>query len=155
MIWKVLYILYSPITTTEETNKLVIFSSDKTYRTTYIATTNGVVETPSTNVNRFNVTNTAIVFSDDAVSDIVSANLPTTMYNHKLTFDLLINNFIYTFGEFKLGGSLDVWHGEDYYNTVLTGYEIRKELNQNITDVYFICGKVRTALTKKLTMGVV
>ena len=145
----------SPVTTTEETNKLIVYSSNNTYRTTYIATTNGIVETPSTNANRFNITNTTVVFSDDTISDIVSANLPSTMYNHKLTFELLIKNFIYEFNEFKLGGSLDVWNKDDYYNTVLTGYEIRKDTNQAITSVLFTCGKVRTALTKKLTMGVV
>ena len=145
----------SPITEVEEVNKLVIFASDKTYRTTYIATTTGIVQTPATTANRFNITNTEIVFSDDDAADLVSAYLPATMYNHKLTFDLLIKNFIYEFGDFNLGGSLDVWHGEDYYNTVLTGYEIKKNENQNITEVHFICGKVRTALTKKLTMGTV
>ena len=145
----------SPITEIEETNRLIIYASDKTYRTTYVATANSIVETPSTNANRFNVTNTKIVFSDDNASDLVSANLPATMYNHKLTFNLMVKNFIYEFGDFHLGGTLDVWHGEDYYNTVLTGYQIKKNVNQNITEVGFTCGKVRTALTKKLTLGVV
>ena len=145
----------SPITQIEETNRLIIYASDHTYRTTYVATANEIVETPSTNANRFNITNTKIVFSDDDVSDLVSANLPATMYNHKLTFNLLVKNFIYEFGDFHLGGTLDVWHGQDYYNTVLTGYEIKKNTNQNITEVGFTCGKVRTALTKKLTLGVV
>lgn len=143
----------SPIQTIEETNRLIIYSKDKSYRTTYVATGNGIVEAPSTTAGRFNITNTKIVFSDDNASDLVSANLPSQMYNHKLTFTLIIKNFIYEFGDFNLGGTLDVWHGDDYYNTVLTGYEIKKTTNQNITEVNFTCGLVRTALTKLLTLG--
>ena len=142
-----------PIQKIEETNRLIIYGQDKSYRTTYVATGNGVVERPSSTAGRFNITNTKIVFSDDDISDLVSANLPTQMYNHKLVFTLIIKNFIYQFGEFNLGGTLDVWHGEDYYNTVLTGYEIKKASNQNITEVDFTCGLVRTALTKLLTLG--
>lgn len=144
----------SPITEIEETNKLVIFSNDKTYRTTYVATKTGIVENPISTANRFNITNTEIVFSDDDASDLVSANLPNTMYNHKLTFTLIIKNFIYEFGDFNLGGELDVYYNDDYYNSVLTGYQITKESNRNITEAIFTCGKVRNALTKMLTMGV-
>ena len=144
-----------PITEIEETNKLVIYGSNKTYRTTYIATRNGIVENPSTTANRFNITNTEIVFSDDPVQDLVASNLPSQMFNHKLEYDLIIKNFIYEFGDFNLGGELDVYYGDEYYDSVLTGYEINKESNQNIAQAHFICGKVRTALTKLLTRGVI
>ena len=77
------------------------------------------------------------------------------MYNHKLTFTLIIKNFIYEFGDFNLGGELEVWFDDDYYDTILTGYQIKKKSNQNISQVDFVCGKVRTALTKQMTMGVV
>ena len=143
----------SPITTIEETNRLIIYAQDKTYRTTYVATKTGISEEPSTTASRFDITNTKVVFSDDDVADLIASNLPESMYNHKLTFTLLIKNFIYQFGDFNLGGELEVWHGEDYYDTVLTGYEIKKVSNQNITQVDFVCGKVRTALTKLLTRG--
>ncbi len=145
----------SPVTEVEETNRLIIYASNNTYRTTYVATKTGIVEAPSSTANRFNVTNTEIVFSDDAVADLVSANLPNTMYNHKVTFNLVIKNFLYEFGEFNLGGELDVYYNDDYYSTVLTGYRISKASNQNITGATFTCGKVRYALTKMLTMGVI
>lgn len=143
----------SPMTTIEETNRLIIFAQDKTYRTTYVATKNGIVQEPSSTVNRFDVTNTKIVFSDDELSDLVSANLPSQQFNHRVTFTLIIKNFLYEFGDFNLGGTLDVYHNDDYFNTVLTGYEISKASNQNITSVNFTCGKVRIALTKRLSMG--
>lgn len=145
----------SPITEIEETNRLIIFSSQKVYRTTYVATKNGVVEQPTSTNNRFDITNTKVVFSDDDVDTLIANNLPEQMYNHKLTFTLIIKNFLYEFGDFNLGGEIDVWVNDDYYNTVLTGYQIKKASNQNITEVGFTCGKVRVALTKKLTMGVV
>ena len=142
----------SPITEVEETNRLIIYSKDKVYRTTYVATNTNIVAEPSSTASRFNVTNTKVVFSDDAVADLVAANLPNQMYNHKLTFDLMIQNFLYQFGDFKLGGGLDIYLDDDYYDSVLTGYEIKKDRNLNITSVQFVCGNVRTKLTQKLTL---
>lgn len=142
----------SPVTSIEETNRLIIFGQNKAYRTTYIATKNGIVENPTSSENRFNITNTSIVYSDDDASDLVASNLPQQMYNHKLTFTLMLKNFLFEFEDFNLGGSLDVWKDDDYYNTVLTGYEIKKESNKSIESVDFICGKVRIALTKQLTL---
>ena len=143
----------SPITEIEETNKLVVFAQDKTYRTTYIATKNEIVEQPATTANRFNITNTEVVFSDDPIEDLIASNLPSQMFNHKVTFTLIIRNFIYEFGDFNLGGELDIYNNDDYFNSVLTGYNISKQSNQNIVQVGFVCGKVRTALTKMLTLG--
>lgn len=142
-----------PMTTIEETNRLIVFAQDKTYRTTYVATKNGIVQEPSTTANRFDVTNTKIVFSDDDLADLVSANLPDVMYNHKIEFDLIIKNFIYEFGDFNLGGTVDIYYGDEYYNSVLTGYEIQKASNQNISSAHFVFGKVRTKLTSRLTLG--
>lgn len=143
----------SPITEIEETNKLVVYAQDKTYRTTYVATKTEIVEAPNDTVNRFNITNTEVVFSDDPIEDLIASNLPSQMFNHKVTFTLIIKNFLYQFGEFNLGGELDIYNNDDYFLSVLTGYHINKQSNQNIVSVDFVCGKVRTALTKLITMG--
>ena len=142
----------SPFTKIEETNKLIIYAQDKSYRATYIATKNSIVKEPNTTANRFDITNTAIVFSDDPEADLVANNLPETMYNHHVSFMLIVKNFIYQFGDFKLGGTLDIYNNDDYYNSVLTGYEIKKNSNQNITEVKMVCGKVRQKLTQMLTL---
>ena len=142
----------SPVTEIEETNRLIIYAQDKSYRATYIATKNSIVKEPSTTANRFDITNTAIVFSDDPEADLVANNLPETMYNHHVSFWLIVKNFIYQFGDFKLGGTLDIYNNDDYYNSVLTGYEIKKNSNQNITEVKMVCGKVRQKLTQMLTL---
>lgn len=144
----------NPIEEIEEINRLVIFAKDKTYRTTYVAKKNGtIVEAPSSVSDRFNIVNTAVVFSDDPVNDLIASNLPSQMYNHKLTFTLQLKNKIYQAGDFNLGGQLDIYHNGDYYNSVLTGYEIVKNSNQNITEIKMTCGLVRNKLTQMLTMG--
>lgn len=143
----------SPIETIEETNRLIVYSANHQYRKTYVATRTGIVEEPTTTANRFDITNTKIVASDDELADLVANNLPSVMYNHRLTFDLVLKNFIYQFDEFHLGMPLDVWYGSDYYNSVLTGYEMKKASNKNVTIVSFVCGKVRQKLTQLLNLG--
>lgn len=145
----------SPITTIEETNRLIIYSKAKAYRTTYVATKQGIVEQPSTTANRFDITNTKVVFSDDDVSDLVASNLPNTMYNHKITFTLFIKNAIYQYKEFILGMPLDIWYGSDFFSSVLTGRTLSKASNQNVASVDYTCGLVRQALTKKITLGTI
>lgn len=146
----------SPITEINETNKLVVFGTNGTYRTTYVfTTTNGIVEEPIVNVGRYGVVNQQIIFSDDDINDLISANLPSEMYNHHLSFELLLDNQLYDFNDFKLGQQMDIWIGEDYYSTIFTAYEMTKEVNENPTMVKIECGKVRTSLTKKLLMGVI
>lgn len=143
----------SSITQVQETNKLVMFSKDKVYRRTDVCkTTGGIVNAPSSTSIRFNIINTKIVFSDDSAADLIAANLPQQMYNHKVEFDLIIKNFIYQFGDFNLGGTLNVFKGDEYFDTVLTGYEIQKNSNVNITQVHFVCGIVRKKLTQLLTL---
>ena len=143
-----------PIEEIEETNKLVIFNQDKTYKTTYIATKTETLENPTSTANRFNITNTKIVYmnDEDNISDIVANNLPSTMYNHKLTFTLILKNFVYKFTDFHLAMPLEVWHNNDYYSTVLTGWAINKNTNENITQIELVCGLVRKKLTQLLTL---
>lgn len=152
----------SPVQTIEETNRLIIYwNSDdeetgrvaKTYRTTYVATKNGIVEQPSSTANRFDLTNTKIIYSDDEIANLVASNLPNSMFNHKITFTLLLNNSLYQYEEFILGMPIEVYYnGEEYYDSILTARTIKKEPNQNVISVDYTCGLVRTALTKKLNL---
>lgn len=78
----------SPITEVEETNRLIIYNEDGTYRATYITKADGSrVKEPIGTANRFGVVKTAIVFSDDDDQTLQWGYLPK-MYNHKLTFTL-------------------------------------------------------------------
>lgn len=158
----------SPTLEIEQYNKLVIFFKSKkdgktgevtppSYRATYVVSADStprIIRLDQESVlNRFVETNTKIVFSDDDLDTIVNANLSVDMYNHKLTFDMLLDNKLYDWEDIKLGQPLEVWNGTDYYKTLLTGYEIQLPVDSEPVSVKFVCGKVRTALTDKLKMG--
>lgn len=82
----------SPITEVEETNRLIIYNKDGTYRATYVTKADGSrVKEPIGTANRFGVVKTAIVFSDDDDQTLQWGYLPK-MYNHKLTFTLRLLN---------------------------------------------------------------
>ena len=141
----------SPITEVEETNRLIIYNEDGTYRATYVTKADGSrVKEPSGTANRFGVVKTAIVFSDDDDQTLQWGYLPK-MYNHKLTFILkMFANSLYKYDDFKLGMPLAIWKDTDYFSTILTGREITKDENTPINEVTYTCGTVRTKLTEKL-----
>ena len=141
----------SPITEVEETNRLIIYNKDGTYRATYVTKADGSrVKEPVGTANRFGVVKTAIVFSDDDDQTLQWGYLPK-MYNHKLTFILkMFANSLYKYDDFKLGMPLAIWKDTDYFSTILTGREITKDENTPINEVSYTCGTVRTKLTEKL-----
>lgn len=141
----------SPITEIAQTNKLVIYSSEGTYRATYYATSEGIT-TDANDPLRFKTINTKFIFSDDDLSSLVAANLTADMFNHKLTFSMLLNSKLYNWKEWKLGQPLNIYYNNQYFRSIYTGYELTKEANQEPYQVNIICGKVRTSLTKKLTL---
>lgn len=147
----------TPVTTIEETNRLVIFDEDGIYKETWVATENGNVKEPDAQhmQGRFPITKTEIVYSNDPIEDLVAAYLPNNMYNHKITFDLRIKNSTYDYKMFELGMPLDIYVNDEKFSTVLTGWEIEKNENSNLTDIHMICGKVRTSLTNKITRGTI
>lgn len=141
----------SPVTNIEETNRLIIYNKDGTYRATYVTKADGSrVKEPVGTANRFGVVKTAIVFSDDDDQTLQRGYLPK-MYNHKLTFVLkMFANSLYKYDDFKLGMPLAIWKDTDYFSTILTGREMTKEENTPINEVSYTCGTVRTKLTEKL-----
>lgn len=143
----------SPITEVEETNRLMIYNSDGTYRATYVTKADGSrVKEPSGTANRFGVVKTSIVFSDDDDQTLQWGYLPK-MYNHKLTFTLrMLSKGLYKYNDFYLGMPLAVWKDTDYFSTVLTGKELSKQENAPISEVNYTCGTVRTKLTEKILM---
>ena len=141
-----------------DVNKLIIYNSNGVYRSTYVYQIGtGAVKEPATIGGRIANIKTSVVFSDDPEADIVKANIPEEMFNHKITFDLLIDNNLYKLEDFKLGIPLQVWNGDSYYTTILTGYKYVKAANENLVTATFTCGKARTSLTKKLArkLGVI
>lgn len=144
----------SPITTIEQTNKLIIFNADGTYRTTFVARKDGeIVEAPTLTADRFEIVKTKIVKSDDENDVLIKANLPQQMYNHKLTFKMYIDNNIYDWQDLKLGVPLHIFIDGVFFDTIITAREVTHNENQKIKEVLYTCGKVRLALTDLLNMG--
>ena len=86
---------------------------------------------------------------------IRDANLKTSMYNHQLSFVLRLKNNLWDFFQWRLGQPIEVHYKGHVYDSVFTGYSLRKEENKEPTEVEIICGNVRTSLTSKLLMNTV
>lgn len=141
----------TPLTEVFETNKLVIYDQEgTTLRGTYYTTTQGI----TTNANdplRLPVTKTKFIFDTDTpLDDIKQENLQEEIYNHKISFDLLLNNGLYDFYDWELGMPLEIWFNGAYYNTIFTSYSMSKDMNVDVTSVSIMCGKVRNTLTEKI-----
>ena len=141
----------TPLTEVFETNKLVIYDSEgATLRGTYYTTPSGI----TTNKNsplRLPVIKTKFIFdTDTALDDIKTANLQEQIYNHKISFDLLLNNGLYDFYDWELGMPIEIWYNSAYYSTLFTKYSMVKETNVDVAAVSITCGKVRNTLTERL-----
>lgn len=139
-------------------NKLVILKPSKTFGYSRVLTTNGEIKSPSqTDVGEmFALTNTKVVVtnSDTAAEiDALANKYLHNYYNHKITFDLLIDNSIYSIGDMKLGRPISIWIDGKNFDTALTGIEISKDEGKNIEYISCICGNVRTKLSSKINMN--
>lgn len=139
----------TPFTEIFEKNKLVIYDKDgENLRGTYYATTNGIT-TDASDPLRLPVVNTEFVFDTDKdLDEIKKEKLQEEMYNHKITFDLLIDNQLYNFYDFVLGMPFEVWYYSDYFSTIFTGYELSLQNGSDLSQVSITCGKVRNKLTE-------
>lgn len=150
-----------PTTEQQKINKLVVYWNSekdehlaKEYRTTYVLTSNGIVEEPISIVGRMNQVNTKVVYSDDSIEDVISANLNDMLFNHKIEFNVDLNNKLFTFDDLKLDVPIEVYSKNEYYNTLIT----KKEFSFNedvISNLKITGGKVRQSLTDKLNLGLI
>ena len=141
----------TPFTEVFETNKLVIYNKEgTTLRGTYYTTPQGI----TTNANsplRLPVTKTVFIFDTDTpLNDIKAANLQEQIYNHRITFDLLLNNGLYDFYAWELGMPIEILYNGAYYSTIFTGYSMAKDMNVDVAAVSITCGRVRNTLTERL-----
>lgn len=132
-----------------ETNKLVIYDQEGNYRTTFYATTSGIVTDPSA-LNRLQKINTAIVFSNDDYSIIEASHLRNQMFNHEISCELVINNKLLLLDKVILGQEADIYYDGAYFNSVLTGYSMSMTNETPSEMITLKFGLVRTDLTSKL-----
>lgn len=144
----------TPTSEQQTTNRLVIYAKDKTYRDTYVLTSSGIVQHPSAIVGRPNQINTQYVFSDDAIADIVSAHLPSVLYNHKIEFLVDLTSKLFSFDDLKLDTPLQIYSEDKYFSTIITGKQFSFDENGTISNLRIIGGKVRNTLTSKLLLGI-
>lgn len=133
-----------------ETNKLVVYSEETgDYRATWFGTTSGITDNPSS-LNRLQKIKTNIVFSDDDINILKASSLRNQMYNHEITCELILKNNLIGFKDLHLGQEVDLYYGDDYYNTILTGYSMECDDGKEIETITLKFGLVRTSLTSKL-----
>lgn len=131
-----------------ETNRLFIYDKDgAVLRGTYYGTTGGITDDPDDPL-RLPVTKTKYVFDTDKdMNEIVSEHLQEEMMNHKLEFEMLLDNNLYSFWDWNLGQSIEIYYNGSYYSTLFTGYSLRKQEGGSLETVSITCGKVRNTLT--------
>lgn len=134
----------------QETNKLVIYGTNGSYRASYYVTPSGIT-TDSTALDRIIKIKSKIVFSDlEDLSAVVAQNIEEISYNHKITLELLLGNTLLNFDNYNLGQYFTVYHLGNAYSTILTGYDISSDDNGKTDYVKLTFGKVRYSLDKKL-----
>lgn len=134
----------------QDTNKLVVYATNGSYRASYYVTPSGIT-TDSSALDRIIKIKSKIVFSDlEDLSAVVEQNIDELTYNHKITLDLLLRNGLLKFSAFNLGQPFTIYHLNKTYLTILTGYEITSDDNGKTDYVKLTFGKVRYSLDKKL-----
>ena len=132
-----------------ETNRLFIYNQEgTTLRGAYYGTTDGIT-TNANNPLRLPVVNTKYIFdSEETLENIKNENIQNQMYNHRITFDLILDNNLYNFFDWELGMVISIWYNALYYDSIFTGYSISKKENEDMGTVQITCGKVRNKLTE-------
>ena len=140
----------TPLTEVVQTNKLSIYDKSGVFRQNYYCTANGIT-TNDADPLRLPVVKTKFIFNDDTpTQDLADENLQNEIYNHRITFDLLLNSNLYEFTEWELGQTLNIWYNTDYYSSIFTAYTMQMDQGNDVTLVSVTCGKVRNTLTEKL-----
>ena len=95
-----------------------------------------------------------VVTSDDDIRTLVAQELSNSKYNHKITFDLALDNSMFDIDSLFLGQPVNFYYQNKMYESVVTGisYTI-SENDDNVHSVKVTLGKVRTNLTSKLNLG--
>ena len=139
----------TPTIEVQSTNKLVIYNQDGNQkRGVYYLTENGVTQ-DANDLTRLNVINTNIVNSDEELSTVVANNLEKEMYNHKIVVNMMLDNKLYDYYTFELGGNFIISVKAKYYETIWTAYELDLEEEGDLDIVTMTFGKVRTKASER------
>ena len=139
----------TPVVEIKEINKLIIYNQvGDTKRAVYYLTSEGIVD-DANDLTRLNIVNTKIINSDEEINRIVSSNLEKEMYNHKITIQMILDNKLYDYFSFILGGRFIISIKRKYYDTIWTAYELNLEENGVLETSNMTFGKVRTKASER------
>lgn len=95
-----------------------------------------------------------VVMSDDNINTLIAQYLTNSMYNHKITFDIELNNRLVRLDDFKMGRRVEFHIGDKLYHSIVTGRSYSLAENEKeIHRATITLGNVRTSLTSKLNLG--
>jgi hypothetical protein len=136
-------------------NKIVFIpkSSNVTYqeKISYYLLKDNEITTVESSENRYDVVLSKIIFYEDSeyvsLSSIAYSNLKSTIFSHKISFEMAIDNkVIKPLFDFKLGDIIEFIIDNITYKTIFSGYQ----LNVKTGIIQITLGEVRTKLTDKL-----
>lgn len=133
----------------KDTNKLIVYNqAGDTKRAVYYLSEEGISQNAD-DMMRLNIVKTKIVNSDDDLESIVASNLEKEIYNHKITVEMIIDNRLYDYHSFNLGGQFTVSINGKYYSTIWTAYELNMEEGSVLEISKMTFGKVRTKASER------
>lgn len=143
----------------ENTSLVVYDSTGATFRGIYSVKEDGTITDynyPPTDESSFIAYTSCkpkIVTTDDKIKIVVEQYLSNAQYNHKITFDLDLDNSLYSMDALNIGRRVEFYYGDKLYKSIITGYEwsLPKDEERHHS-VKVTLGKVRTKLTSKLNL---
>ena len=90
------------------------------------------------------------VKQSDYYAGLVQQQMPPLIHNHRITFDMLLDNDLYDFYDWELGMPMEIWKDGKYYESIMTGWQMSFEGENNPSVVRITCGTARSTLTEVL-----
>ena len=135
---------------TADVNKLIVYTnSGSALRGIWYLTASGITTNPSA-LDRVSRIKTKIEFSDDAIETIIANNINEKLYEHEISVEMVLKNRLFDFDSMALGQPFNVYYDKSYYDTILTGYELKCDKDGKTDIVKLKFGKVRQAIENRL-----
>jgi len=140
----------------DNTSILFIFNSaGNVVRGVYTINENGEIEYNNSFAKRPSVYMPKVVLSDDNLNTVIKSNLTASKFNHKITFDLMLDDkHNFRFDDFNINTRIDFYYNNKVYRSVITAISYDIIVNSNeIQTLHITLGMARNNLTSKLNLG--
>lgn len=139
---------------TDTTTFLIIFNSGGTQcRGVYYVDSEGSIVKETGN-SEIGVYVPKVVLSDDNLNTVIQSNLSAGKYNHKITFDVMLDDaHNLKLDDFRINQRVDFYNGSKLYRSIVTAYSYEiGENDDKIHSVKVTLGLARNNLTSKLNL---